>query len=174
MPNLAQGCANLYGGTPYLCADTTSGEGQDMGCVEVPLKVGDSQVFTKTISESDVYMFAGITGDFSPFHTNAEYMKKTEYGQRLVHGVLTFALSSTASTLIHQAYDEEYPVVSYGYDHVRFTGPVFMGDTITCLYVIDSIDYETGKTVAKVTITNQHGDVVCVCDHILKYQSFVD
>ena len=78
MPNLAQGCANLYGGTPYLCADTTSGEEQDMGCVEVPLKVGDSQVFTKTISESDVYMFAGITGDFSPFHTNAEYMKKTE------------------------------------------------------------------------------------------------
>lgn len=144
-----------------------------MGQVNVPLKVGDSQTFTKTISESDVYLFAGITGDFSPFHVDAEYMKATDYGQRIVHGVLTFALSSTASTLIHKPYDDQCPVVSYGYDHVRFTNPVFMGDTITCTYTIDSVDEETGKTTAKVSITNQKGEVVCVCDHILKFLSFV-
>ena len=80
--------------------------------VKVPLSVGDKQTFTKTIAESDVYQFAGITGDFSPFHVNEEYMKGTQYGTRIAHGVLTFALSSTASTLIHQPYDEECPVAS--------------------------------------------------------------
>ena len=63
----------------------------------VPLAVGDSVSFTKTISESDVYMFAGITGDFSQMHTNEEFMKTTPYQKRIVHGVLTFAFGSTAS-----------------------------------------------------------------------------
>ena len=137
--------------------------------VKVPLSVGDKQTFTKTIAESDVYQFAGITGDFSPFHVNEEYMKGTQYGTRIAHGVLTFALSSTASTLIHQPYDDECPVASYGYDHVRFTGPVYFGDTITCNYEVISVDEETGKTVAKVEIVNQNGDTVCVAEHILKF-----
>lgn len=140
--------------------------------VKVPLSIGDKQTFTKTIAESDVYQFAGITGDFSPFHVNEEYMKGTQYGTRIAHGVLTFALSSTASTLIHQPYDEECPVASYGYDHVRFTGPVYFGDTITCNYEVISVDEETGKTVAKVEIVNQNGDTVCVAEHILKFLEF--
>lgn len=140
--------------------------------VKVPLSVGDKQTFTKTIAESDVYQFAGITGDFSPFHVNEEYMKGTQYGTRIAHGVLTFALSSTASTLIHQPYDDECPVASYGYDHVRFAGPVYFGDTITCNYEVISVDEETGKTVAKVEIVNQNGDTVCVAKHILKFLEF--
>ncbi len=140
----------------------------------LPLSVGDRQVFTKTISESDVYQFAGITGDFSPFHTNEEYMKGTQYGTRIVHGVLTFALSSTASTLIHRHSDEDMPVASYGYDHVRFTGPVYMGDTVTCTYTIDEVDGETGRTYADVVITNQRDEVVCVARHILQFLSFTE
>lgn len=143
-----------------------------MGQVKVPLKVGDTQVFTKTISESDVYMFAGITGDYSPFHINEEYMKSTSYGSRIAHGVLTFALSSTASTMIHQPYDDECPVASYGYDHVRFTGPVYFGDTITCTYTVEKIEEETGKTYADIVITNQRSETVCVATHILKFLAF--
>lgn len=141
---------------------------------KVPLKVGDKQVYAKTISESDVYQFAGITGDFSPFHVNEEYMKSTSFGTRIVHGVLTFALASTASTLIHQPYDDEYPVISYGYDRLRFTAPVFMGDTITCTYTITEVEEETGKTLADVVLTNQKGETVCVCTHTLKFLSFVE
>lgn len=142
--------------------------------VKTPLNVGDSQVFAKTISESDVYLFAGITGDFSPFHTNAEYMKSTAYGSRIAHGVLTFALSSTAATLIHKPYDEECPVAAYGYDHVRFTAPVYLGDTITCVYTVERVEEETGKVFSDVVLSNQRGEVVCVCKHILKFQEFVD
>lgn len=140
--------------------------------IEVPLKVGDKQTFTKTIGEYDVYQFAGITGDFSPFHTNAEYTKTTSYGKRIAHGVLTFALSSTAATRIHKPYDDIYPCTSYGYDHLRFTHPVFFGDTITCTYEITAVEPDSGKTFAEVVISNQDGKVCCVCTHILKFLSF--
>lgn len=140
--------------------------------VKVPLSVGDKQSFTKTIAESDVYQFAGITGDFSPFHINEEYMHSTQYGSRIAHGVLIFALSSTASTLIHQPYDDECPVASYGYDHVRFTAPVYFGDTVTCNYEVISVDPESGKTIAKVEIVKQDDTVVCVAEHVLKFLEF--
>ena len=60
--------------------------------------VGMEVSFSKTISESDVYGFAGISGDFSPNHVDHEYMSTTRYQQRIAHGVLTMALMSTCST----------------------------------------------------------------------------
>jgi len=53
---------------------------------EFPLAIGESATFTKTISESDVYLFAGITGDLARNHVDEEYMKKSPYGKRIVHG----------------------------------------------------------------------------------------
>ena len=61
----------------------------------LPLKVGDTCSFTKTVSESDVYLFAGITGDFSQVHTNEEFMKTTPYGTRIAHGILSLACCAT-------------------------------------------------------------------------------
>ena len=90
---------------------------------KVPLEVGNSCSFTKTVSESDVYQFGGITGDYSQMHFNEAFMKTTKYGTRIVHGVLTFAFGSTASTLIQQKYESPIPSASYGYDHLRFTAP---------------------------------------------------
>ena len=123
---------------------------------KLPLEVGNSCTFTKTISESDVYLFGGITGDYSQMHFNEAFMKTTKYGTRIVHGVLTFALGSTASTLIQQKYESPIPSASYGYDHLRFTAPVYFGDTLTATY-------------ADVIVTNQDGTVVCVAKHILKF-----
>ena len=80
---------------------------------KLPLEVGNSCTFTKTISESDVYLFGGITGDYSQMHFNEAFMKTTKYGTRIVHGVLTFALGSTASTLIQQKYESPIPSASY-------------------------------------------------------------
>lgn len=140
-----------------------------MSEVKVPFEIGDSCTFTKTISESDVYMFAGITGDFSQMHMNEAFMNTTKYKTRIVHGVLTFALGSTASTLIQTQAKAEIPSVSYGYDRLRFVKPVYFGDTVTATYTIIEIDNENLKSVGNVKVVNQHGEVVVVANHILKF-----
>lgn len=136
---------------------------------KVPFEIGDTCTYTKTISESDVYLFAGITGDFSQMHMNEAFMNTTPYKTRIVHGVLTFALGSTASTLIQTQAKSPIPSVSYGYDRIRFIKPVYFGDTVTAKYTITEIDNENLKSVAKIEITNQHGQVVVAANHILKF-----
>lgn len=136
---------------------------------KLPFQVGDTISYTKTLSESDVYMFAGITGDFSQMHMNEEFMKKTPYKQRIAHGVLTFALGSTASTLIQQQARSEMPSVSYGYDRLRFTNPVYFGDTLTAHYTINEIDEDSLKSYASVEVYNQKEELCTVATHILKF-----
>lgn len=136
---------------------------------KVPFEVGDTVSYTKTISESDVYLFAGITGDFSQMHMNEEFMKTTPYKTRIVHGVLTFALGSTASTLIQTKARAELPSMSYGYDRLRFTKPVYFGDTVTAVYTITEVDQEALKSYAKVEIYNQNKELCVVAQHILKF-----
>lgn len=129
--------------------------------------VGSKATFSKTVGESDVYLFAGITGDLSPNHVNEEYMKATRYGKRIAHGVLLMGYMSTGSTKIIEQLDR--PAVSYGYDRVRFVKPAYIGDTVTVTYEVTEQDVEDQRTVAQVTATNQHGEVVAVATHILKY-----
>lgn len=133
----------------------------------IPFKVGQCVTSSKTISESDVYLFAGITGDLCDNHVNAEYMKKTQYGKRIVHGVLTLGMSCAAGTKFGEMSD--VPCVSYGYDKVRFIYPVFIGDTVTCTYTCESIDEENLKTFSKIEVRNQDGKLCTVATHILKF-----
>jgi 3-hydroxybutyryl-CoA dehydratase len=130
------------------------------------LRVGTRITFTKTVSETDVYLFAGITGDLHPNHINEEYMKQTRYGRRIVHGALLVGFMSNCSTQATRLYDQ--PSVSYGYDRIRFIKPVFIGDTITVEYVITKIDKSEGKIFADVSVRNQQGEIVAVATHILK------
>jgi 3-hydroxybutyryl-CoA dehydratase len=129
--------------------------------------VGATVTFSKTVGESDIYLFAGITGDLSPNHVNAEYMKATRYGRIIAHGVLIVGYMSTCSTKIIEQVDR--PAVSLGYDRVRFLKPVFVGDTVTVTYRVDHQDANAQRTVAEVTATNQHGEVVATATHVLKY-----
>lgn len=129
--------------------------------------IGSKVSFSKTVGESDIYLFAGITGDFSPNHVNSEYMKATPYGRIIAHGVLVMGFMSTTSTKILDLIDR--PAVSYGYDRVRFVKPVFVGDTITVTYEVVQQDLEAAKTFSQVTATNQRGEVVAVATHILKF-----
>lgn len=137
--------------------------------VDIPLHIGDTAIFVKTVSESDVYLFGGITGDFSQMHFNEQFMKNTMYGTRIVHGLLTFAIGCTASTKIQEQVKSPVPSASYGYDKLRFIKPVYFGDTLTCRYTVDRIEEETNKTYSKLEIFNQHGDIVLFAIHILKF-----
>jgi len=135
------------------------------------VKLGDGATFTKTVSEYDVYGFAGITGDFSPNHVNKAYMEKSSYGRLQAHGALMVGFMSTASTLAIAGTREgadETPV-SLGYDRIRFLAPVYFGDTITVDYRIAAIDAERRRSTGDIRITNQDGVLVAVGQHILKW-----
>ncbi len=135
------------------------------------VKVGDSASFSKTVGEYDVYGFAGITGDFSPNHTNKAYMEKSSYGRLQAHGALMVGYMSTASTMViaHTRADANETSVSLGYDRIRFLAPVFFGDTITVEYRISAIDIEKRRSTGDIQITNQDGVLVTVGTHILKW-----
>ncbi len=133
--------------------------------------VGDHASFSKTVGETDVYMFAGITGDFSPNHVNKAYMERSSFGRRQAHGALLVGFMSTVSTLVIAKSREgadETPV-SLGYDRVRFLAPVYFGDTVTVDYTIASIDVERRRSNGDIRVTNQDGTLVAVATHILKW-----
>jgi acyl dehydratase len=135
-------------------------------------EVGCSVSFSKTVGESDIYLFAGITGDLSPNHVDREFMRKTSYGRRIAHGSLLIGFMSTASTMILQKYpaaDDDATPVSLGYDRIRFLKPVFINDTITVNYTIEEIDPERHRSLSNIEIVNQSGELVAVAKHILKW-----
>jgi 3-hydroxybutyryl-CoA dehydratase len=121
-------------------------------------RVGDRAFFSKTISESDVYQFAGISGDFYPLHVNKEAAERTRFGQRIAHGVLTAGLISTVLGTPLQG-----PGVGNAVEMqltLNFTAPVFFGDTITAeAEVVEKI--EDRRIVRLRTICrNQRGETV--------------
>ncbi|HEX7387291.1 MAG TPA: MaoC/PaaZ C-terminal domain-containing protein [Castellaniella sp.] len=136
------------------------------------LKVGDCVRFSKTVAESDVYLFAGITGDLAPVHTNQQYMKDSFYGQRIVHGVLIMGFMSTASSMVVARCalesDTEVPV-SLGYDHVRFLGAALIGDTVTVDYRVTAIDPARSRSTADIQVHNQDDRLIAVATHVLKW-----
>lgn len=132
--------------------------------------VGDTRVTGgRTITEADFVIHAGQTGDFFPHHMDAEFAKTTPFGKRIAHGTLTFSVGVglTASSINPVAF-------SYGYDHLRFVHPVFIGDTIhTEVSIADKRDSkhpDQGIVVERLTIKNQHDEVVMVADHLLMCQ----
>jgi len=136
------------------------------------LEAGQTAHFSKTISESDVYGFAGITGDFAPIHVDEEFMKRSSYGQRIAHGVLSMGLMSTASSMLLAQVmrdDWEETPVSLGYDKVRFLAPVFFGDTLSVSYTVQEIDIEARRSYSSLEVVNQRGELVSVAQHIMKW-----
>jgi acyl dehydratase len=138
------------------------------------VEVGQTYSFAKTVGETDITLFAGITGDFSDTHINEQYMKeRSSIGRRIAHGALTVGYMSTVSTIsiahiIHREDLTDFPV-SAGYDRVRFLKPVVLGDTVTARYTIISVDKERGRSTAKVEVFNQHKELVAVSEHIMRW-----
>jgi len=130
--------------------------------------VGAARTSTgRTITEADVVLHAGQTGDFYPHHMDAEWCKTQSFGQRIAHGTLIFsiAVGQTAGEVNPEAF-------SYGYDRLRFIRPVFLGDTLTaCCTVKEKRDDpkrpQFGVVVELVEATNQRGETVLACEHLL-------
>ena len=130
------------------------------------IQLGETVQFEKTVTEADVYMFAGITGDFAPVHVNEEYMKRTRFEGRIAHGVLILGLASTASSQF--AALANIPGVSAGYDRVRFLGPVRFGDTIRIDYTLRRKDAERARLYCEVKGINQRNESVLSAEHVIK------
>lgn len=131
------------------------------------IRIGDSVVLEKTISESDVYLFAGITGDFSPNHVNERYMNGSIYKTRIAQGALVVGFTSAAAAMFGIKYGVDG--VAAGYDKLRFLGAVFFGDTIRIEYRVSRIDIERQRTHAELRVTNQDGKLVLVGEHLIKF-----
>ena len=119
------------------------------------LKIGDIGEISKTISESDIYLYAGITGDFNPAHVNEDYAKNTFFKTRIAHGMLVAGLISAVlgSKL-------PGPGTIYMKQELDFMAPVKIGDTVTARVEVIEINTEKKRVKLKTTCTNQEGTVV--------------
>ncbi len=116
------------------------------------LNVGDKAEFTKTIAESDIYLFAGVTGDFNPAHINEEYAQNTFFKGRIAHGML---LAGFISTVI--GCQLPGPGSIYIGQDLKFRAPARIGDTVTAKAVVTEIIEEKNRVILETTCTNQEG-----------------
>ncbi|MGC0142151.1 MaoC family dehydratase [Pseudactinotalea sp. Z1732] len=127
--------------------------------------VGARAEFRKTVGETDVTLFAGLTGDFAPQHIDAEYMRARPEGQRVAHGALTLSLASTAASKL--CADHGLTALSYGYDKVRFLAPVFLGQTVRVQYEVESVNPEKQTAYCQVRASTEDGRLCMVAVHVL-------
>ena len=129
-----------------------------MAHVEKPFEafaVGDAATFSKTITEADIVLFAGVSGDTYPLHVDAEYAKTTRFGQRAAHGMLSASLLSTVNGLLLGT-----PGGLYVEQTLRFRRPVFIGDTLSARSEVVSIDAVKRRLQCATSVSNQYGKIV--------------
>jgi 3-hydroxybutyryl-CoA dehydratase len=117
-------------------------------------KVGDKEFFSKTISESDVYLYAGITGDLAPHHVNADYAKETRFKERIAHGLLVAGIMSSALTKLVAP-----GAVTLSHE-VFFLAPVYFGDTVYAEVEVQEIDLKKRALILRTVVRNQKGVMV--------------
>ena len=124
----------------------------------------------RTITETDIVLHAGQTGDYYPHHMDEEWCRTQPFGHRIAHGTLIFSIGVglTAGVINPHA-------MSYGYDRLRFIHPVFIGDTLHVEVRIKEKRDEPkrpnhGMVVEACHVINQKGETVLVCDHLLLVQ----
>ncbi len=119
------------------------------------ISVGDKDSFTKTITETDVYTFAGVTGDLNPAHVNKTHAQKTFFKKRIAHGML---VSSLISTVLGMKFPG--PGTIYISQNLTFTAPVYYQDTVTAEVEVIERDEEKNRIKLKTLCKNQNDKVV--------------
>ena len=122
---------------------------------EISVSVGQSASLSKTISESDVYTFAGITGDLNPAHVNEEYARQSRFGGRIAHGLLSAGLISAAIAMKLPG-----PGTIYLGQTIKFLAPVRIVDTVTATVKVLSMDAARRRAVLETTCHNQKDALV--------------
>jgi 3-hydroxybutyryl-CoA dehydratase len=127
------------------------------------MNIGDSAEFSKTVTESDIITFAGLTGDFNPVHINVEYAKQSIFKERIAHGMLSAGFISTVLGT-----ELPGPNSIYLGQDLKFTAPVKIGDTITARATI--MEKREDKRILKLAtvVTNQHGETVIDGSAVIK------
>lgn len=119
------------------------------------MKIGDHASVTKTVSETDVYLFAGITGDLNPAHTNEVAASKTMFKTRIAHGMLGAGFISAVLGMYLPG-----PGTIYMGQELKFTKPVHIGDTVTATATVEEIILEKNRVILDTTVVNQDGEIV--------------
>jgi 3-hydroxybutyryl-CoA dehydratase len=119
------------------------------------LHLGDTAEFSKTISESDIYLYAGITGDFNPAHINETYASKTFFKTRIAHGML---LGGFISAILGNQLPGNGTI--YIRQEMNFLSPVRIGDTIVARAEVIEILPDKNRVRLKTTCVNQEGTLV--------------
>jgi 3-hydroxybutyryl-CoA dehydratase len=119
------------------------------------IRVGDTAEFTKTVSESDVYLYAGVTGDTNPAHIDEEYAKGTFFKTRVAHGMLSAGFISTVL-------GNKLPGAGtiYVKQELTFMAPVHMGDTITARVEVVEILSDKNRLKLRTYCLNQEGKTI--------------
>ena len=119
------------------------------------IHVGDKASLSKTISEYDVYAFAGVTGDFNPVHVNAEFAKNSLFKQRIAHGMIS-------AGLISAVLGTELPGIDtiYMNQELSFLAPVLYGDSLTATVECIEKDDKKHRIIFHTTVTNQNDKLV--------------
>ena len=119
------------------------------------LEVGETAEFSKTVSESDVYLFAGITADFNPAHIDESHAQKTFFKTRIAHGMLSAGfISAVLGNKLPG------PGTIYLRQELVFKAPVYVGDTITAQVKVLELNHEKNRARLKTICTNQEGKIV--------------
>lgn len=121
------------------------------------LEIGQSASFTKTITETDVTLFAGISGDLNPVHVNDVYAKESRFKGRIAHGMLGASLISTVLGMYMPG-----PGCIYRKQDLSFKAPVYLGDTLTATCTVKEKIVEKNIVVLETKVTNQEDVVVIV------------
>jgi 3-hydroxybutyryl-CoA dehydratase len=119
------------------------------------LNIGDTASFQKTITETDVYLYAGITGDINPAHINEVVAKEGMFKSRIAHGMLTAGLVSAVIGVQLPG-----PGTIYLGQDLKFTAPVRFGDTIEATVEVVELIQDKNRVKLLTTCTNQEGTVV--------------
>jgi 3-hydroxybutyryl-CoA dehydratase len=119
------------------------------------ISVGESAEFSKTITETDIVIYAGLTGDFNPMHMNAEFAKKTHFGERVAHGPISLGL--IAPVIGMQLPGPGCILLSISGD---FKAPVKIGDTVTARAEVAEKLAEKKTIRLALSFTNQRGEEV--------------
>lgn len=126
------------------------------------LKIGDSFSTSREVTDDLIRKFAEVSGDYNPIHLDEEFAKTTRFGRRIAHGMLSGAF---ISAVLGNEFREQKIV--YLSQTMKFTAPVFLGDTVTATGTVNKIRQDKGIVTLETICTNQKGETLVIGEAVV-------